>query len=407
MKQKKKRYGSWTHPPLYNAGSALMSALLGTVILGAAAAGAVVIHRQYQAEQFGTNRAAEIGIALTAVDRYARKNEKALLFGQTVAGFIDPRSPSIQELISGGLLPQGFDEAGANGGPLKVTVRTEPTGCVGAKCQLAVAVFPTGSILNKGGQPDPLLASKIAAAVPGGPGWTNLPTDSTKLSKNSFVMPNPLGARTAVVVAQEWIGSNQPSATVPPVSYDTKDEDDCTYGGSTTYERSVTTDKWGVVTYGSWIYLSDSCAAAPAPPPPPTPTPPPVSSPAPTPTPTPAPTPTPTPTSTPTPTPTPAPDNGTPPPPPPPPPPTTDPDPTPPPTTELPIVPDPIEYVNCPVSVKTRFTSTQLDTVCWNERTVPNSPQVPKGVTCTYGAPEILNYGTRGGITRGMGCEFL
>jgi hypothetical protein len=103
--------------------------------------------------------------------------------------------------------------------------------------------------------------------LPNGSGWTNLPSDATKLAKNSYAMPNPLGAVPALVVAQEWIGSNQASATVPPVSYETNTVADCTYGGSTTYQRSVTTDKWGAVTYGSWVYVTDSCAPPPPPPP--------------------------------------------------------------------------------------------------------------------------------------------
>jgi hypothetical protein len=103
--------------------------------------------------------------------------------------------------------------------------------------------------------------------LPNGSGWTNLPSDATKLAKNSYAMPNPLGAVPALVVAQEWIGSNQASATVPPVSYETNTVADCTYGGSTTYQRSVTTDEWGAVTYGSWVYLTDSCAPPPPPPP--------------------------------------------------------------------------------------------------------------------------------------------
>jgi hypothetical protein len=123
---------------------------------------------------------------------------------------------------------------------------------------MAVSAYPTGSIMDKSGQPDALMASKIAGALPNGNGWTNLPSDVTKLA-------NPLGAVPALVVAQEWIGSNQPGKTVPPVSYETKTESDCTYGGSTTYQRTVITDKWGAVTYGSWVYLTDSCAP-PSPP---------------------------------------------------------------------------------------------------------------------------------------------
>jgi hypothetical protein len=243
--------------------------LVGLLILGATAAGAVAMYRHYQVEQFATNRAAGIGAALMAADRYARKYETQLLKGEAIVGFANPNSPSIQELITAGLMTPGFNQDGANGGPLKVAVRTEPTGCVGAKCQLAVSAYPTGSILDKAGQPDRFLASKIAHAVPGGSGWTNLPGDDAKLSKNAFWMPNPLGSTPAVVVAQEWIGSNKPSSVVPPVSYETKDSNNCAYGGTTTYQRSVTTDKWGVVTYGSWTYLTDDCAPPPPPPPPP------------------------------------------------------------------------------------------------------------------------------------------
>lgn len=254
----------------FSVGSTLASALIGTALVSITLLGGTALYRQYLTGQFAANRAAEIGAALKATDGYARKHETALLNGQAVAGFVDSLNPTVQELVYAGLLPAGFSETGGNGGALKVVLRTEPTGCVGAKCQLLIAVYPTGSILNQYGQADSALAAKIALAIPDGSGWTNLASDNRWLSKNSFATPNPLGSLPAVVVAQAWLGSNQPSATVPPVSYETNAVADCSYGGTTTYQRSVTTDKWGAVTYGSWVYLTDSCAPPPPPPPPPT-----------------------------------------------------------------------------------------------------------------------------------------
>jgi hypothetical protein len=82
---------------------------------------------------------------------------------------------------------------------------------------MAVRAYPGGSIRDVDGRPDPAMAARIAAALPGGTGWSNLPGRDDTIAKNGFEMPNPLGTLPAVVVAQEWIGSNQAGSTVPPV----------------------------------------------------------------------------------------------------------------------------------------------------------------------------------------------
>jgi hypothetical protein len=62
--------------------------------------GGVSVYRQYQANQFATNRASQIGTVLAAADKYVRKNETAILNGQSVAGFANANSPTVAELTN-------------------------------------------------------------------------------------------------------------------------------------------------------------------------------------------------------------------------------------------------------------------------------------------------------------------
>lgn len=342
-----------------------MSALIGVIVLGAVSMGGSSLYRHYQANQLATNRAAQIGTALSAADKYARKNETAILNGQPIAGIANALSPTIAELKIAGFLPQGFEDSSKVGGPIRVTIMIEPTGCAGAKCQMAVRAFPTASITDTTGQPDQALAAKIAAALPNGSGWSNLASDMTKLAKNSFTMPNPLGASPAVVVAQEWIGTNQASTTVPPIAYESNVVADCAYGGSTTYQRTLTTDKWGAVTAGAWVYLTDSCQAPPTPPGDP------VAPPAPA-------GPTPVPPAEPTPI-----------------------DPAAPPTaptvvpTDPAVTPTDSNPINvaekptrdCPATYVTRHAGT----FCWREDKEPDSYEVPISQSCTYSTGWVKN----------------
>lgn len=393
-------------------GSSLISALLGAAVIGSLAIGGVTLLKRYQANQSHENRAAQISNTLKAAESFARKNQVAIVNGQPVAGFANPKAPTLQELAASGNLPQGYTDRGV-GGQIKVSINIEPTGCTGAKCQMLVRTYLSSSVTDNAGQPDTATASAIAGAIAGGSGWTNAPGDNAHIIRSQVTMPNPLGATPAVVVAQLWMGSNQASATVPPMSYETNTIADCTYGGTTTYQRTVSTDKWGAVSYGAWGYLYDSCNSPPPPPTPP--------APAPTADPTPPPSmpgPAPSIPSTPTVT-TPSCANGA----------TNYPtcsgviggggdDPVPPsgtcangatnyPTCSFTYYKEPTPLIDCPTTVQVIFTSTAQNSVCWNQMRSPLSSQVPLGQQCQYGQPEILNYGVRGGFAiGGNGCQY-
>lgn len=376
--------------------------------------GSVNLYQRYQVNQTNENRAAQISNVLRAAESHARKNQLAILNGQTVAGFSNPKAPTLEELAAAGSLAQGYADRGV-GGQIKVAINIEPSGCTGAKCQMLVRTYLASSVTDKAGQPDMATASAIAGAIAGGSGWTTAPGDNAHIIRNKVLMPNPLGSTPAVVVAQLWIGSSTASATVPPLSYETNTVADCPYGGTTTYQRTVSTDKWGAVSYGSWSYLYDSCASPPPPPPPP-PTVPVVPDPTPPQDPTPVVTPpvTTTPTGPQDPPVAASCSNGA----------TNYPtctlsgggDPTSGvcsngatnyPTCTFAPAPDPIVMVNCPTTVQTVFTSTAQNSVCWNQMSTPLSPQVQQGQQCQYGQPEILNYGVRGGmVIGGNGCQF-
>lgn len=389
-------------------GSSILSSLIGVTIISGIAVGGVNLLHRYQANQSHESRAAQVSNALKAAESFARKNQFTIVNGQPVASFANPKAPTLQELAASGYLAQGYTDRGV-GGQIKVSINIEPTGCTGAKCQLLVRTYLSTSVTDKVGQPDTATASAIAGAIAGGSGWTNAPGDNAQIIRNQVLMPNPLGNTPAVVVAQLWIGSNQASPTIPPMSYETNTIADCQYGGSTTYQRTVTSDKWGAVSYGTWVYLYDSCMS-------PTPPTPPVSPVIDTATQTPGPTPfIPAKPDTPPDIPTPLTcangasnyptcstvivggDTGTcsngakdy-------------------PACELPKnTPYNNTMISCPTTVQTVFTSTTQNSVCWNQMSAPLSSQVPADQQCQYGQPEILNYGVRGGMNiGGSGCQF-
>lgn len=256
----------------YARGSSLPGALIGglvvTVVLGAGA----YLYNDYKQDQVAQGRGRQLGKALEQLEAYARKYNIALTAGSSVAGVSNPFSPTTLELEELGFSSTSFSDASQPGGPVLYRLAREPAGCEASKCILALQVVTSDSVRTTG-IVDNAFAQRIAGHVPKGAGWSTSPSDATKLQKQSNMLPNPHGNRPAVVAAMAWLGNGRASMIVPP-PYTESESLACPagYSGSQEKYRTVTTDKWGSLSYSAWS-ISGACIPPPPPPLPPEPQP--------------------------------------------------------------------------------------------------------------------------------------
>lgn len=261
--------------PRNEEGSQIVGSIIAVAILGTVAVGGDFLYADYRMVQEAKSTAATIDLATKAVIAYTLKNQTALLNNQSVPGFSETFEPKMADLISHGYTPAGFNPGANKNLALVVKMAREPEACAGDQCTIGIRVFPAGGI-TKNGQPDPRMAGRIVDAMSSGLGWKSTPGRPAILMKAGKSLPNPLGPNPASVVAATWIGTNRFATTVPPVSYEYSSANcPAGYTGSRQLTRTVTTDKWGNVTYGDWTTSYDSCEAPPPPPPPPVSPPPP------------------------------------------------------------------------------------------------------------------------------------
>lgn len=251
---------SWKIP---QGGYSLVEIMVAVALVGMILVLGGNLYSDYQQDQVGQARGKQMGSGLELLEKFARKYQTSLTAGQAISGVVNPYSPTTAELRTLGFAPSNFGDATQPGGPIMFLIAREPSGCATAKCILSLKAVTSGSVLSKG-EIDSTLAQNIAGNVPNGAGWTNLVSDVTKLGKNGITIPNPLGNVPAVVAAVSWLGSNQASATTPPVSYNYRSLScGAGYSGVQNQQQSVTTDKWGSKTEGNWVEYSNSCELLP------------------------------------------------------------------------------------------------------------------------------------------------
>lgn len=244
-------------------GYSLVEIMVAAALIGMVVIVGINLYSDYQQDQVGEARGKQLGSGLELLEKFARKYQPQLTAGQAVSGVANSSSPTTAELRSLGYAPANFGDASQPGGPIIFLIAREPAGCAAAKCILSLKAVTSGSVLTKGAA-DSTLALKIAGNVPNGAGWTNLVSDVTKLGKNGITIPNPLGGVPAIVAAASWLGNNQASATTPPVSYNYQSIScGAGYSGVHNQQQSITTDKWGNTTTGSWVDYSNSCELLP------------------------------------------------------------------------------------------------------------------------------------------------
>lgn len=250
-------------------GFSLTGALLGIAVAGIVATGGNFLYQDYRQGQAAEGRGRQIGAALTQLEAFAQHYNSALTGASAIAGVAKPYAPTGAELAALGYVAASFADAGQAGGALVYRIASEPAGCEAARCVLMLQVRTSDSV-RYAGSVDAAFAHRIAASVPAGAGWSNLPADPSKLARKDMVLNNPDGSKPAIVAAIAWLGNGKASSTVPP-PYQETTTSSCPagYSGKHIKERTVTPDKWGGINYGAWSTKSYTCTPPPPPPDPP------------------------------------------------------------------------------------------------------------------------------------------
>jgi hypothetical protein len=127
-----------------------------------------------------------------ALTQYALANKAAFQGGQTIMYVNNQLSPTVDELRSLGFLSTAGPEVTAPWGrTFATTLTVKPTGAIDG------AVYLTGSILDKAGNPDRARACNVAKAL-GRIGLCTPPTNSSVLGNVVVQITNPSGAPAAV-----------------------------------------------------------------------------------------------------------------------------------------------------------------------------------------------------------------
>lgn len=135
-------------------------------------------------------------------------NFEALAASSSVAGFVNPLSPTIAELRTAGYLANNVQNSNLAGTGWAVRIQRVPAGCVAPTCDLSALVYSSAGFLQKTGNPDTVLANKVSQNIGNDGGVSRDSAPDTISGPNGlWTTTNPLGAVQAVVAMQTGFGS--------------------------------------------------------------------------------------------------------------------------------------------------------------------------------------------------------
>lgn len=201
-------------------GVALLLLVLSIVSVGAA-------RKQLDAARAATGHSIGQGLSRVnkALDTYMAKYGGRLASGLSIAGVVDPYSPTVAELRALGVIVEAVNEVPAQGGRYVTRVMRLPAGCAPDDCNLASQVWLRDPILDpESGRVDSRKLGAAIASLGGDGGFSTIGNPGTIRFGNGWSIANPdAGARPGIVVAVAGYGSSAWGAFVR--INDTRDPD--------------------------------------------------------------------------------------------------------------------------------------------------------------------------------------
>lgn len=173
-------------------GDALVAAIIAAFLFHVAAYAAMEWARTVRESRYYATEAMGLLHMQRALTQYAMANKAAFKLGNEIMFVNNQLAPTVDELRTLGFLSANGPEVTAPWGrTFATTLTVKPTGAIEG------AVYLTGSIVDKAGNPDRARACGIAKAL-GRIGICAPPTNPAVLGNLYTQIPNPSGAPGAV-----------------------------------------------------------------------------------------------------------------------------------------------------------------------------------------------------------------
>lgn len=130
-------------------GFSLIELSIALVVMGMLASTGAYYAKRTMQTSLHTAQAQQMVSVNNGVQTYAVKNYKAIVLGSAVAGFANPKKPTIAELQAAKYLGPGFTANGILGGAYNITLSCLPAAC-SATSDIATVVYMTNPIYKSG-----------------------------------------------------------------------------------------------------------------------------------------------------------------------------------------------------------------------------------------------------------------
>lgn len=180
--------------PQSQRGFTLVELSIATVVMGVMATVGVWYATQQLAYSRADAQADSLTVIGSALGSYETKYFPNIVGGQPVPGVVNPKSPTVSELLSLGLLDKSISSINLYSGGYSTVLVTIPSGCTGSACNIQGLVYTTTPLTDASGRESDALAGEATTHGGGNLGYSSIGNASNIVGPGgNWTMPNPLG----------------------------------------------------------------------------------------------------------------------------------------------------------------------------------------------------------------------